>query len=168
MRQSPDAQIEALYNGFGAGLECRQESERLFQQWRDSSEHQKLVALGVMLRELIDLGILGADQQRVVVSEFEQIVGFYGDLESIAQQARKALGTNNPGVVFICYAHADNSPERRNERWLDQLLEFLGPLEREGRISLFCDIRLARPDPRTAQTSKSCSALCIPELRLYC
>jgi tetratricopeptide (TPR) repeat protein len=42
-------------------------------------------------------------------------------------------------AVFISYAHADNESPNHRERWLDRLLEFLKPLDRQGDIHICSD-----------------------------
>jgi hypothetical protein len=54
----------------------------------------------------------------------------------------KSILPDEPFQVFICYAHADNESENREQRWLDRFLEFMGPLERQALISPWSDRKL--------------------------
>jgi len=41
--------------------------------------------------------------------------------------------------IFICYAHADNDSPDPSKRWLDRLLEMLGPLQLQGLAKAWSD-----------------------------
>lgn len=44
-----------------------------------------------------------------------------------------------PPRIFICYARSDNASDDPNQRWLDRLLQMLGPLERRGLVKAWSD-----------------------------
>ena len=51
--------------------------------------------------------------------------------------------SHEPLPVFISYASYDNNSANVEERWLDRLLQFLKPLELEGKISSWADTELS-------------------------
>ncbi|NEP19200.1 MAG: SUMF1/EgtB/PvdO family nonheme iron enzyme [Leptolyngbya sp. SIO4C1] len=46
---------------------------------------------------------------------------------------------NHTPQVVVCYAHQDNDSLNRDQRWLDRLLEHLGPLEVQQDLSIWSD-----------------------------
>ena len=134
----PDVRIEALYHQLSAGSHDISEIERLCLAWSNEYQHQELVALGVMVGELINTEMLPSSLHTLVLGQQRRILQFYEELENIAQNAKKTLGVKPAAPVFVCYAHEDNDPERSG-RWLDRLLQFLGPLKRDGLLAIFSD-----------------------------
>ncbi|MBD1917544.1 MULTISPECIES: TIR domain-containing protein [Cyanophyceae] len=44
-----------------------------------------------------------------------------------------------PPRIFICYARSDNAGDDHSQRWLDRLLQMLGPLELRGLVKAWAD-----------------------------
>ncbi|NET40250.1 MAG: toll/interleukin-1 receptor domain-containing protein [Cyanothece sp. SIO1E1] len=44
--------------------------------------------------------------------------------------------------IFICYAHKDNDSSDSSKRWLDRLLEHLGPFEYQEELAIWSDQRI--------------------------
>jgi hypothetical protein len=63
-------------------------------------------------------------------------------ISGMPTNAPKSVLPAEPFQVFVCYAHADNQASNPEKRWLDRLLEFLHPLERQGSISCWSDRKL--------------------------
>jgi hypothetical protein len=63
-------------------------------------------------------------------------------ISCMAKKALKSVLPTEPFQVFVCYAHADNENANPEKRWLNRLLEFIHPLERQGSISCWSDRKL--------------------------
>ncbi|MCZ6595613.1 MAG: toll/interleukin-1 receptor domain-containing protein [Bacteroidetes bacterium] len=51
--------------------------------------------------------------------------------------------SHEPLPVFVSYASYDNKSDNVEERWLDRLMQFMKPLELEGKISSWADTELS-------------------------
>jgi hypothetical protein len=145
--EAAPAQVETIYHLWSitpkdAATRCR----GLLQEWDEQRRYDDLALLGRTLRELIRANTVPESHGDSLRDSLAQIRSVFERLASTAKRTLQEL-EQEPPMIFICYAHADNQAPDPSRRWIDRFIMFLTPLVRQGRFSLFSDHDITTGEP---------------------